>query len=357
MYKVVIYPYDQTVKNILRNAHDSIFDIVGLVSPRGWSECGNTVQVGNKKLQVYSEIEEVHERYNSVCLVNGKFDLNYFRYIQPIIKKCEEENLDVFLFRNLEDDELDNVKNIIPNNKLHILYEKYKEIAFRNELFDIHVPVVFIADVFESLNSADVQLNIYNELMRRGYNVSIVSSKREMRILKKADCIPRSLFENKTSIRDKVLLFNQYVKQIEHNERPDIIIVGIPGNLLEISKTIIGDFGGHNYIISRSIAPDYIICNVPCFFDFADKYKNLEMILNCKYEQPIDACNVMPYFLDLAEAEEIGEIEYMGLSKEFVEKQVSFNNNYYYLEEHDEIVRITDNIIKKLSGYGEIELI
>lgn len=46
MYNIIIYPYDETIKNTLLHIDSSIFKIRGIVSPKGWGYCGNSIEIG-----------------------------------------------------------------------------------------------------------------------------------------------------------------------------------------------------------------------------------------------------------------------------------------------------------------------
>ncbi len=356
MYNIVIYPYDGTLKNTLQHINLKEYRVCGIVSPRGWGYVDTSFMIGDKEIKIQANLDRIESAYDCICFVNSQYSLDFVNNIMPIIHECEENNLDVILCRDFSEHELQIIKSHIDKDKLHILYEMYRDIKMENEIFEINIPVVLITDIFAELNSQDVQLEVYDELKARGYAVKLVSSKRDMRLIEDIDIIPQIVLDKYGSNKEKILRFNHYIKQIEVKENPELIVIGTPGNLIEISKKVTGDFGSSAYIFSRGIISDYVVCNFPYFSEFEDKYKELCKCVENRLETKVDACNVIPQYLDLMESEEYGELEYLGLSIQFVEKKLKKREKIFCLEDKKEILRIADDIVKKLEGYAEIKV-
>lgn len=207
------------------------------------------------------------------------------------------------------------------------------------------------------MDSENVSSEVYIELEKRGYKTYLLSAKKEKKLINSVDVIPEIVINNKGYNREKILKFNHYIKQVEIIEHPDLIIVEAPGNLLEISKMVTGDFGSGAYIISRGISLDYVICNMPYFSGFSEKCDDLGQCIEARIEAEVDAYNITSQYLDLADAEENGVIEYMDVSRDLIVDEIKNNEKIYYLQEKMEISRVVDDIIKKLESYAEIELI
>lgn len=357
MYNIIIFPYDDTLNSILSYIDENVYDVKGLVSPCGWGYCANEIKIGRKNLKVYGNIDQVKENYNSICIVNSRYDLDFEKYILPVLKECKEKNLDVILCRDLLKKEIKFVKQYIKENKLHIIHEKYDVSKFQDEIYDINTPVVFIVDMLTEMHSENVSSEVYIELEKRGYKTYLLSAKKEKKLINSVDVIPEIVINNKGYNREKILKFNHYIKQVEIIEHPDLIIVEAPGNLLEISKMVTGDFGSGAYIISRGISLDYVICNMPYFSGFSEKCDDLGQCIEARIEAEVDAYNITSQYLDLADAEENGVIEYMDVSRDLIVDEIKNNEEIYYLQEKTEISRVVDDIIKKLESYAEIELI
>ena len=110
MYNIIIFPYDDTLNSILSYIDENVYDVKGLVSPCGWGYCANEIKIGRKILKVYGNIDQVKENYNSICIVNSRYDLDFEKYILPVLKECKEKNLDVILCRDLLKEEIKFVK-------------------------------------------------------------------------------------------------------------------------------------------------------------------------------------------------------------------------------------------------------
>ena len=58
------------------------------------------------------------------------------------------------------------------------------------------------------------------------------------------DCyqFPTFMFRN-ISEREKILAFQGYIRNIEKDEEPDIIIIGVPGGMMPFNEKFPGNFG------------------------------------------------------------------------------------------------------------------
>lgn len=356
MYNIVIYPYDETIKNTLSHINDDIFKIVGIVSPKGWGYYGRLLEIREEKIIVKANFSEIGEEFDGICFANSRFQLNFENYFLPILMECRKRNKEVFWCREYDEKELNIVKSYISDEKLHSIISDKPMLDAGQMVYDIGTPVVFIVDIFAGLNVYDFQFYIYEELKKRGYATKLISSRKEMGLVESIDTIPEFLFSNYCSIKEKIIKINQYIKMLEVIENPDLIVMGIPGNLFEVSKKLMGDFGSSAYLITRSICPDYVICNIPYFADFENKYEYLGGFVEKRLETRVDAYNVVAKYMDVLASEGRREFDYLSLPMEFVEERIKMNEKVYCLQKRSEISRIVNDIIFKLESYAEIEL-
>lgn len=172
MNNMVIFPYDETVKKVLQYITSKSFSIKGIVSPKGWGYYGQTVVVDDEIININYDFEQIEAEFNSICLVNSYFELDFDKYVLPIILQCEKNNWNLIIYRNLSIYQLQVIQSHISKDKLHIKYEFNEEINMGEEIYDINIPIVFIVDMLAKLKSQDAQLEIYKELEKEGIQLS-----------------------------------------------------------------------------------------------------------------------------------------------------------------------------------------
>ncbi len=110
----------------------------------------------------------------------------------------------------------------MPIDEKRELYENSKEcsIVFPNEgnanvsenldefLFDFSIPIIFVAGITEETDKFKVQLELYSELCRQGYNVGILTSRADS-LLSNIPTLPDFYIMNRYQLRK-----NYFIKSI-----------------------------------------------------------------------------------------------------------------------------------------------
>lgn len=130
-----------------------------------------------------------------------------------------------------------------------------------------------------------------------------------------------------------------------------MILVDIPGNLLEASRKLYGDYGTYAYIMSKVAPPDIVICNIP----YMDRVmENVEDVQNAIYSIigcRVDFFNFVPYYFDLLESENTKKFEYVSVSNEFIEKKVGELEDSISLNSPKMASKLAEKLIQKLECY------
>ena len=144
--------------------------------------------------------------------------------------------------------------------------------------------------------------------------------------------------------------YTDFIEKIEKNNKKEIIIVEIPGNLLEISKKIYGDFGMTAYFMMRIMPPDFVICNIPYMEYIIENLEVLSETVKNTINIPIDIYNMNPVYFDLLASEQMENFEYVLLSDKYID-QIVGKSNIYNICTKERINKIIEKIITQLKGY------
>ena len=79
-------------------------------------------------------------------------------------------------------------------------------------------------------------MQIISVLLKENYKVSLISS-RQFGNTENIHAFPGFMNGNGLNESEKIICYNQYLKYIEENEKPEVIVVGIPGELLPTTIT------------------------------------------------------------------------------------------------------------------------
>ncbi len=128
----------------------------------------------------------------------------------------------------------------------------------KRSLFEINVPIVTVLELSDNTCKYNVQCEIQDMLEKKGYKTAFIGSKEYCEFLDEKS-FPGFMFNNNISEADKIYYFNSLVKNIEINEKPDIIIIGIPGGTMPFSNTVVNNFGITAFETFQAVRPDFSI--------------------------------------------------------------------------------------------------
>lgn len=211
----------------------------------------------------------------------------------------------------------------------------------------IDIPVVCVAGVTHYTEKFYVQLAIRKRLMDYGYKVSQIGSKQYSGLFGFHSFPP--FMSEPMDNTERILLFRKYVKCIEQEEKPDIIVVGIPGGIMAVNKKHHFDFGMTAYMVSQAIEPDYVIMSMLYGKNYTkEQLEEINQTCRHKFNFEINSYHLSNALLDPAslKSEKLTFIK-MGNKK--------YNNKveglYDFLNPED-MDKAFEDMIAKLSSYN-----
>ncbi|MCL2248949.1 MAG: TIGR04066 family peptide maturation system protein [Oscillospiraceae bacterium] len=312
---VGVYPYSAEFDPFLRHASllDKTFRIKALISPYGWGLVGQTFSLETERidLTVVSEFDTVISDIDTIFIP-------YF---------YADENMETLIIKDIEDIALF-VKKIICAAKLSkqntkileniceaagCIFEDLNQLTHveQYELMDsfeenpaienIDVPIIVIAGLWEETDKFEVSLALRKKFLQNNYKVTQIGSRNCCELFD-FHSFPGFMLRSHVDAVDKIIHFNRLIKHLTENERPDIIILTIPGAIKNLSDEITKGFGILPHIIFQSIMADYLIfCTMydECSIQFLQEISTM-----CKYkfDCPVDCYHMSNMLFDLAES-------------------------------------------------------
>lgn len=199
--KKIVFPYDEEfapVLPFLRNQWKE--DEIILLKPRSWFPYHqNKIVCEEEMYSIYSELnikEAVDILFvNSIINIDTK---SLVDFIKNINVNC------IYIYRMINMIEREYLKKTFPTSQLI-------EFGMENNnneevLYDIQTPVIGVSGVNEYTGKFNTQLEIVSNLRKQGYSVGFIGSRNEA-YLCEGISVPNILYDNKYSIKEKVICF------------------------------------------------------------------------------------------------------------------------------------------------------
>ncbi len=361
MKKVLLFPYNYNCCEILRYK-DMLtdYEVIGVLAPPGWGVNGKDAGIvdGGKDIGVdILETIDYRQEFQGVLIVadcaNEEIEQAVLIYVEDVIR----HNKEVIFATEVSD----KVKKLCSDKPEQITYltDRQPIIKHRWKLLQINTPIVAIAGLNELTHKFKIQLEVNQYFKKLGYKVSHIGSKQYGRLFG-IHSFPEFMFSDLHET-EKIYRFNKYVKDIEKQEQPDIIIVGIPGGMMPYNEKFPGNFGITMFEVMQAIRPDVLVMS--CLYENynAEYFENLATGIHYKFGIDVDAFNISTFQVDINESEQSRVLQYYKVTYNEVAKiinsYVDSNIPIFNIMNGTDGQRIAELILNKLQEYSEAELV
>lgn len=219
-------------------------------------------------------------RVDVLAIVNSYHFLEH-KVIEDIIRTAAQNDIELYWARDDQDVDRQAIEKMSNKLKVRTSFICNKVVADTSTvLHNFDMPIVSIAGVGPYVQKFQVGLKLRNDFGDAGYRTLYISSRREGSLFG-TKIFPEFLFENGMSFSEKIYGINHYVDKLCQEEQPDVVLISIPGETMELSQKHKMDFGYIASIIFFAIKPDVSILNLynlKYTDEFLEEQKNY-----CKY--------------------------------------------------------------------------
>ncbi len=369
--RTLVYPYDVEFTPILRHSEMlSGYSIAALVSPQSWGFNGKDASAadGGDKLNISisSDFEGLLSSCDTVMFSESEHKLDFDVNILPKVKIAAEKGKEIILLSDLEDENIEALEEICLKFKVKLKFFSNMGDRFFNrdsdyyKLQKINTPVVFVTGVHEKIHKFEIQLSLREALINAGYKVSQVGTRSYCEMLG-FHSFPQIMYNSCWSERTKILAFNHYIKDMENTEKPDVIIIGIPGGAMRLSENFAGRFGITAYEISQAVSADAVVFST-YYEDYLPEYfNNLSTSMKYKLDFDITCFNLSNVKFDWDVARETGSESYLLMDSSFIDKKKegykTSNIPVFNVLNKEDGTNIAKCLIDTLAYFGEVDLV
>jgi len=149
-------------------------------------------------------------------------------------------------------------ENNLPNCRTVTCNDFDCNVESTERLKKITVPVVMVFGQGQFCNKFDIQVGLNRKFKEHGYDVSQVATKAYSTLFG-FHALPK--FESEP-LWKRVMLYNHYFADIVDKENPDVLVVGVPGGIMEIDDWHNELFGETAIALAKSLRPDISLLSI-----------------------------------------------------------------------------------------------
>jgi len=300
-------PYDNEAYNLIKYKNPK-YEICGLISPKGWglNKKDSGVTAGDKANGLI--VNKVSIDFESVIIVESSIFISVKEYIIPKLKELDLRNKDLVILRSLSEDEKQLIMDFSKEYDAQVTFvnENTVEIQEATELYQFATPIVFVTGLMEGIGKFDVQLKLREDMGNKDLKISQIGTKSYSEFYG-FNGFPEFMFDETLSSKRKIMMFNRYVKALEMEEQPDVIIIGVPGGFMPINNKMVENFGELNFLVSNAIRPDSVCVVLPNSQYDREGFKELSNMARFSYNYVVDAFVISNVLFDYSVAEQSNE--------------------------------------------------
>ena len=351
--KLAVFPYDSELSCLWKYS-DLLqeYEIGCLIVPRGCGLTDQEIPVLSNGQMVSVKVQDEFSRIESNSIDAIWITEGINRMDRNIAIKMVDVLLDMkkkILYTSTICDE---VKDIILRSNMSLNLSETN--GDKNELspstyqYPIDVPVIMVLSTSIMTEKFEVQLSIRKRLQEKGYKVAHVGTKSFCNLFG-SHPIPDWFFDRKYTEAEKISLFNILLKNIEKEEKPDAIVVGVPEGIIPLTKKHHFNYGVYAFEICCAVAPDYVILALP-YGEYNDEfYEEMKILCQYRLNTRLDSFYVSSY-------QPISN-SFTKPSLEFTQSNgvITHDAKYTVFRDTDDRL-LAEHIIKKLTMYDEYQI-
>ncbi len=262
MSTILIYPFCKKFSEFAR-CKEALkeFDKVIPIAPKGFGMEGEDVSAcdGGNPLNIKISSDYISNIIQADAAFFGYVEANISaESYKEKIRKANDLKKKVFLTKELMEylgdvDELGPIKLMEYTNCIQV-----KELS--SKLLSIPVPVIVVAGIGDRCDKFSIQVKLGNFFSEQGYRVLNWGTK-DFSKLFGIEALPQFLFETMDNGM-KIKQFNSYLYNRVMEENPEVVIIGVPGGIMQVNAYEFNEFGELAFIISNAIKSDISILSL-----------------------------------------------------------------------------------------------
>ncbi len=354
MKKVMIYPFGKESEFIGKHCGmlEDLYPVC-LAGLKGWDDGQRIYEADGRSIPVVYDFMEGLNTYNPEVIWFADFSkqIDFEAEYLPFIKTAVQRDMKIMMSCQLEKQ----AERYLPDIAKYYYRERNKrkeETVCGEFLKPINTPVVYLCGIYGNLCKYELQLMLRKELQKRGISFVQIGTKDSSKEFGFLD-IPWFMTDESISDKNKTLMFNRYIKEVEEKERPDMIVAGIPGEMCTVTDTYVAGFGYLAKDYFYGVHPDVVVMTLPYGQVSPADLDGISQGIANRYGAPVDIfCRTNRHLL-LDDTESEQDFTYLTVNRD--DKRSSKVSENLFDLETEQMPALVDELLARLKLYGRIE--
>lgn len=360
MKKVLLFPYNIHSCDILRYCNMlTNYEIIGVLAPSGWGMTGKDAGFVDGGKEIGMKIQETidyEQNFQGILVAADGCSEETERVIADFVEDILSHNKEIIFLTEVSP----RIKELCskkPNLSTYRSKEKVDSL-YNTRVLQINTPVIAVAGTHEFTNKFKIQMELNQFFKEKGYKVSHIASKQYGELFG-IHSFPDFMYSEMNET-NKIFGFNKWIRQIEKTEQPDVILIGIPGEIMPYSEKFPGHFGIMMYECMQAVRPDVLILS--CLYDNynVEYFEKLSKSIRYKYGVYVDCFNISTFQVDLNESEQNNTLQYFKLRYQDVDRVIASCKGeipIFNIMNDIDGEKMADLVLQKLQEYSEAEFV
>ena len=189
------------------------------------------------------------------------------------------------------------------------------------KIFELRTPIVFVTGILEHMDKFSLFLAIVQGVKEKGLKVLAFGSKAEAQFWNLRS-IPEYMFGGQIQEKDKIILFNHYIKKLEILEEPDLIIMCIPGEIGRYDNDAVGNLGVMLWLLKQIAPPDYLFCSIPFSHYSLQDLENLKKYIQNTAGVCCNSLHLSNKMINKVQTQRKGDMHFIRIRRSEIEKEI-----------------------------------
>ena len=302
--RIIIYPFSEQsiafVKYLER--FNSLMTVQRIATEGGLFSIGyDASEIDHRQQKIGHVVEQYTDAQLDGCdvLVIPSLDVSdklLYKKITDAIRNALSRSMEVYCGVILHDKEV-NEFSISNCDKFSYLpsslvsEEKEDDWLMVKPFYEPNAVVIFVGTVCIQDHVRESAFAIIDGLRRCGYRTTGIIQSCESALLG-LHSMPSSLDFSKGVTADWIKKFNEFIREIDETEKPEVIIIELPGILHRYDDFIVGDYGLLPFAITQAVSPDFLHVCLPFDMCSPGLVTELSKICEGKFCHGIDSVHV-----------------------------------------------------------------
>ena len=356
---VIVYPYSQLFAPFLRHiVYTKKFDVKCTIMPGRWYEDGVDAAFVDENseigIPIKQDFENQVESADTIIWAEYEYcDKSLQAKVWGQMQQSLKNGKKVICCQQLKNEDIDRFSRIAhdfgSSFEYKVSLDDTVEIKSKS-LLDIEVPIVTVMGLSNDCQKMEMQLFLRRKFQERGYKVLQIGSRNYCELLD-FHSFPQFMFKAKLNEVEKMNAFYNLIVNLIDDEKPDVIIIGIPGGIYPLNKNYNLNYGITAFEVCNVIQSDCNIVNMWCDIYTDQLVQKMRNVSLHRLNTPIDFINLSnitvnkDFFMDRGHA-----LGYNIYNRNCVEMFMNeINNPAVYSLINDSRDRLFENIFEKLS--------